>query len=226
MPLSGRAVQAIDELAASTAIREHPSLVAWSGGSLTRDDLRAFASQFYHLVDALPRAASRTHAATASSDLRAPLVSVISALDGMRPTPAELWLQTCAALGLFSDSVRRAELGTGCDHCMDTIERLSAAGIVEGTAALYVLLRQLPLVSRVLQDGLHSEYGMHGGPGMAFFDTFSYQTQAHAGTVRDLLGRAIRSDEDARVAHQSAEEALVALETLLSGALAQAEQPA
>jgi pyrroloquinoline-quinone synthase len=225
MPFSERVLQAIDQLVADTGTADHPSLRAWSAGEFARDDLRTFASEFYHLVDALPRAVARTHAGTEDQAMRRPLVGVLAALDASAPTPTELWLQTCAALGLFSDSVRRAELSAGARGCIGTLEAMATGGPVTGSAALYALLRQLPVVCRITRDGLRDHYGMDSGPGLAFFDAFLYQTQTQAAALREVLAAAIRSDEDTAHAQAAAGDMLAAFDGLLAGSLAGAPHP-
>ena len=219
MSLSDRAVMAIDEVVAARELQDHPFMLAWSGGDLSRDDLRAFAGQFFHLVDALPRCVSRIHASTADVRLRRPLVGILTALDGQPPTPADLWLQTCASLGLFSDSVRSAPIAAGAEQCLFALSRVASSGPVEGLAALYALLRGMPVICRLQREALNAHYGMHGGPGLAFFDSFGYQADAHTRTLRELLTLTIDSEAATFAAQSAANEALDAFSTLLSTAV-------
>lgn len=225
MPFSERAVQGVEQLVAEDAVANHPTLVAWHAGRMSRDELRTFARVFFHLIDALPRTASRTHSATAEPWLRRPLLSVLTSLDGNSPTLSELWLQTCAALGLSSDAVRRTPLSDDAAAALAVFERHASTGPATGTAVLYTLLRELPAACRLLCEGMRDHYGVAAGPGAEFFDAFAYQAPSLTASLRDVLVSVVGSDADARYAREAAEDAQAAFDRLLHGALAPLTAP-
>jgi hypothetical protein len=82
---------------------------------------------------------------------------------------------------------------------------------------MLAVLRLLPTVCKLQRDGLIAHYGLQGGPGIAFFESFGYQASTHATTLSKLLTIAIADDEDAAAAAQeSASLARRALEDMLT----------
>ena len=74
----------IDEVIGASDPASDPLLSAMSSGRLSRDELRAFASQYFHLVDALPRFVSTVLSVTLDAQTRRSLLNVIVPLDAMR----------------------------------------------------------------------------------------------------------------------------------------------
>ncbi|MBK8545429.1 MAG: hypothetical protein IPL62_19000 [Caulobacteraceae bacterium] len=57
-----RTSTAIDAAIAARSMLSHPFYQAWEEGTLTKDALRAYARQYFHHVEAFPRAVSAVHA--------------------------------------------------------------------------------------------------------------------------------------------------------------------
>lgn len=220
-PTPVASLELIDEHIIASDPARQDVLIAMAHGQLTRDELRAFAAQYFHLVDALPRFVSTVHSVTADPTVRRVLINVLVPLELKPPSVAELWLQTCAALGLFSDSVRSGEPTTSTAACLGDFEYLCQAGTVQGLAALYAWMRRLPVVCRTEKRALAEHYHLDSGPGIQFFDVVSLQAESHARALRDALARMIdRTPEAAADAVDAARAAIVAVEGLYRGALA------
>ena len=61
---------AIDAKVASQAMLSHPFYQAWTEGRLSLDTLRDYARQYFHHVEAFPRAVSAVHSACPDRDGR------------------------------------------------------------------------------------------------------------------------------------------------------------
>ena len=61
---------AIDAKVAERAMLGHPFYQAWTEGRLPLDTLRAYARQYFHHVEAFPRAVSAVHSACPDRDGR------------------------------------------------------------------------------------------------------------------------------------------------------------
>jgi pyrroloquinoline quinone (PQQ) biosynthesis protein C len=217
MTVSEQSLATLEQMLSQSGLREHPFLLSWSAGELSNEELRAFASQQYHILDSLPRCVSAVHAGTADIAVRRELVKLLTILEAPESGPAELWLRTCAALGLFSDSVRNAPPTVPTAEAIGVLRSLAETDAVEGLAALVAAFRVLPSACQLQRDGLVAHYGLQGGPGLAFFEVFGYQASAHANTLGQLLRSVVADDSDAaRAAHDAALAATAALRDMLS----------
>lgn len=210
----------IDEVISASDPTSDPLLSAMAAGRLSRDELRAFASQYFHLVDALPRFVSTVHSVSPDASIRRCLLNVLVPLELTPPSIGDLWLQTCAALGLFSDTVRSGEPTASTSACLSDYEYLCGEGSAQGVAALYAWMSRLPVVCRIEQAALAEHYGLSSGPGVQFFDVVGFQTASHARTLRTALASILdRDPECADNAVYAAKSAVAAVQGLYVGAL-------
>ena len=217
MTVTEQSLATLEQMLSQSGLRDHPFLLAWSAGELSSDELRAFAGQQYHILDALPRCISAIHSATGDIAIRRELVKLLSTLEAAESGPAELWLRTCAALGLFSDSVRKAPPTMATATAVGVLRSMAETDIVEGLAALIAAFRVLPSACQLQRDGLTAHYGLQGGPGLAFFEVFGYQASAHATTLGQLLRTVVGNDTDAaHAAHEAALATTAALREMLN----------
>lgn len=214
-------LEQIDALLAETDPSRQDVLIAMSEGRLTRDEVRAFASQYFHLVDALPRFVSTVHSVTiAHPEIRRTLLNVLVPLELHPPSIADLWLQTCAAIGLFSDSVRQGEPTTSTAACLGDFDYLCQSGTAQGLAALYAWMSRLPRVCRIEQAALAAHYGLAAGPGVQFFEVVGFQSESHARALRAALAELLRQYPEAGpAAFESARSAIIAVEGMYRGSL-------
>lgn len=215
-------LEQIDQFLAAHDPSDQDVLVAMAAGSLSRDEVRAFATQYFHLVDALPRFVSTVHSVTiAHPEIRRTLLNLLVPLELHPPSIADLWLQTCAALGLFSDSVRSSEPTASTVACLSDFDYLCNEGTAQGLAALYAWIGRLPRVCRIEQAALAEHYGLQGGPGVQFFEVVGFQAESHVRALRVALAELLRQYPEAGVAAlESARSAVVAVEGMYRGALA------
>lgn len=214
-------VAAIDDAIAASNPATEPLLSGLREGRLTRDQLRTFAAQYYHLVDALPRFVSNVHSVSPNARVRRTLLNVLVPLEGTPPSASDLWLQTCAALGLFSDSVRASEPTPATAACLGDFEYLCRSGSAQGVAALYAWMSRMPAVYRIQQAALAEHYALTSGPGVQFFEAMQFQASSHARALRAAL--MVELDvfpEAGPAALDAAQSAIVAVTGLYAGALA------
>lgn len=210
-------LQAIATACEATGLESHPFVTAWIAGELSRDELRAFAPQFYALVDAWPRIVSSTHSITPDPAVRRQLVRVLQALDAAPPTAADLWLQTCSALGLFSDTVRAAEPSHATEACINDFTYLASHTPTSGVTALIVLARELRMLCRRVRPGLiHA--GLETGPGATFFDVVSYTAEIQERTLTSALALEARDEHATAEIADAARTSSIALRGMFDSA--------
>ncbi|MCB0879959.1 MAG: hypothetical protein KDC46_13385 [Thermoleophilia bacterium] len=221
--MTGAAVlEQIDEIRAANDPAQQPLLRAMSAGELTRDELRSFAAQYFQLVDALPRFVSTVHSVTRSHpQIRRTLLNLLVPLELKPPSIADLWLQTCAALGLFSDSIRAAEPNTSTRVCLDDFEYLCQSGCAQGLAALYAWISRLPITCRIMKQALAEHYDLAAGPGVQYFEVVGFQAESHMRSLRTALAALVDEYPEAGFAAvDSAQGAINAVQGMYLGALA------
>lgn len=220
MKPSDAIIERIDEVISASNPGSDPLLAAMAQGRLSRDELRAFASQYFHLVDALPRFVSTVHSISHDAVIRRTLLNVLVPLEQTPPSISDLWLQTCAALGLFSDTVRSGSPTASTAACLSDYEYLCGEGSVQGVAALYAWMSRLPIVCRIEQGALAEHYDLRSGPGVQFFEVVAFQAAAHARALRGALAQLLdRDPEAADHAVYAAKSAVTAVQGLYLGAL-------
>ncbi|MCW2961043.1 MAG: hypothetical protein JWM25_1785 [Thermoleophilia bacterium] len=215
-------LEQIDARLAASDPSKQPLLAGLAQGTLSRDEVRTFATQYFHLVDALPRFVSTVHAVTADdAKIRRTLLNILVPLELHPPSASDLWLQTCAALGLFSDSVRTSQPTVATVACLGDFEYLCQAGTVQGVSALYAWMSRLPSVCRIERDALAEHYDLSSGPGIEFFDVIGFQAESHSRALRQTLDALLQRYPEAQYAAMDAvQSAVIAVEGLYSGALA------
>ena len=216
------ALNSLDRLVASRSILRHPFYVAWEQGTLTRDQLAAYARIYYPHVRAFP---GYLRAAIAGADdpaVRAELeANLADELSNPRPH-AELWLDFAAALGLDRRAVEEAEPAPAATAAVDAFERLASRDAASALAALYAYESQQPEVSQAKQAGLRERYGVRDAAALAYFDVHATADVRHRQGERDALARCLDAGADPDALAGAAGEALDAYWTLLDGVCAEA----
>src|SRR6266576_2397860 len=118
----------IDSKVAERAMLKHPFYQAWTEGRLPLDTLRAYARQYFHHVEAFPRAVSAVHSACPDRDGRRMLAENLSEEEGLeagKQDHAGLWLMFAAGLGEGEAGVRAQDRNDETQALIDTFRKLS-----------------------------------------------------------------------------------------------------
>jgi pyrroloquinoline-quinone synthase len=202
----------------------HPFYQAWSAGQLTRDDLRAYAAEYFHQVDGFP-ACLRTLAARLDDGptRRAVLANLAdeegrdSQSGGGIPHP-ELWLDFAEGMGADREAVRRSSCCSAVGDLTEHFHAVAADGTPEAAlAAFYAFESQVPRVATEKARGLRESYGADEKT-CGYFTLHATADIYHANVWRELLARRVRTDPQcAQTALDAAEDAAKALWTALDG---------
>src|SRR5690349_24912244 len=118
-----RTSTAIDAAIAERSMLSHPFYQAWEEGTLTKDALRAYAKQYFHHVEAFPRAVSAVHANCPDAKGRRLLAENLAEEEGLgegKNDHASLWLSFAGAMGADEDDVRETEINAETRHLIET----------------------------------------------------------------------------------------------------------
>jgi pyrroloquinoline-quinone synthase len=208
----------IDSKVAERAMLKHPFYQAWTEGRLPLDTLRAYARQYFHHVEAFPRAVSAVHSACPDRDGRRMLAENLAEEEGIeagKQDHATLWLMFAAGLGEAEASVRAQELNGETQALIDTFRTLSRRSYASGLGALYAYESQFPGVASAKIEGLIDRYGIKDEETLRFFRVHETADVEHSSVCRELLDRLPETEKAEAVA--AGEELAGALWTFLSG---------
>jgi len=213
----------IDSKVAAKAMLGHPFYQAWTEGRLPLDTLRDYARQYFHHVEAFPRAVSAVHSACPDRDGRRMLAENLAEEEGIeagKQDHATLWLMFACGLGESEEAVRAQALNAETQALIDTFRKLSRQSYAAGLGALYAYESQFPGVASAKIAGLIERYGISGEATLRFFRVHESADVEHSSACRALLDR-LSEDEKAE-AVAAGEELAGALWNFLSGVEARA----
>jgi pyrroloquinoline-quinone synthase len=213
----------IDSKVAERAMLKHPFYQAWTEGRLPLETLRAYARQYFHHVEAFPRAVSAVHSACEDRDGRRMLAENLAeeeGLDASKQDHASLWLLFACGLGESEVDVRAQMLNVETQALIDTFRKLSRRSYASGLGALYAYEIQFPAVAAAKIEGLIDRYGIKDEETLRFFRVHESADVEHSAVCRELLDR-LPEDQRAE-AIAAGEELAGALWNFLSGVEARA----
>lgn len=208
----------IDAKVAGRAMLSHPFYQAWTEGRLPLETLRAYARQYFHHVEAFPRAVSAVHSACPDRDGRRMLAENLAEEEGVesgKHDHASLWLMFAAGLGESEDAVRAQALNPETQALIDTFRKLSRRSYASGLGALYAYESQFPGVARAKIEGLIDRYGVADEETLRFFRVHESADVEHSAVCRQLLDRLPAGEQEEAIA--AGEELAGALWNFLSG---------
>ena len=208
----------IDSKVAERAMLKHPFYQAWTEGRLPLDTLRDYARQYFHHVEAFPRAVSAVHSACPDRDGRRMLAENLAEEEGLeagKQDHASLWLMFACGLGEDESAVRAQQLNAETQALIDTFRRLSRRSYASGLGALYAYESQFPGVASAKIEGLVERYGIADEATLRFFRVHESADLQHAQVCRDLLDNLPEAEREEAVA--AGEELAGALWSFLSG---------
>ncbi|WP_155263581.1 CADD family putative folate metabolism protein [Sphingomonas segetis] len=214
---------AIDAKVIERAMLMHPFYQAWTEGRLPLDTLRAYARQYFHHVEAFPRAVSAVHSACDDRDGRRMLAENLAEEEGIeagKQDHAGLWLNFARGLGESEAAVRAQPLNPQTQALIDTFRRLSRRSYASGLGALYAYESQFPGVASAKIEGLIDRYGIDDEETLRFFRVHQSADVEHSAVCRALLDGLPDSQRDEAIA--AGEELAGALWNFLSGVEARA----
>jgi len=214
---------AIDSRVAERAMLKHPFYQAWTEGRLPLDTLQAYARQYYHHVEAFPRAVSAVHSNCPDRDGRRMLAENLAEEEGIeagKQDHASLWLMFACGLGESEEAVAAEQLNPETRALIETFRKLSRRSYAAGLGALYAYESQFPAVVSAKIEGLIERYGIEDEATLRFFRVHESADVEHSSVCRQLLDRLPQEQKAEAIA--AGEELAGALWNFLSGVEARA----
>jgi pyrroloquinoline-quinone synthase len=205
----------IDSKVAERAMLSHPFYQAWTEGRLPIDTLRAYSRQYFHHVEAFPRAVSAVHSACPDRDGRRMLAENLAEEEGLEAGKQDHASLFACGLGEDETAVRSQQLNAETVGLIETFRKLSRRSYASGLGALYAYESQFPAVASAKIEGLIERYGVKDEETLRFFRVHEGADVEHSRVCRELLDRLPDGEREEAVA--AGEELAGALWNFLSG---------
>jgi pyrroloquinoline-quinone synthase len=190
----------------------HPFYKAWSAGHLTREDLRAYAQDYYHHVEAFPSYLAALGLRLEDGELRRAVLANMCDEKGAESSNADqavphsdLWLDFAEGMG----SSRNLEWHNPVPEVQRLIryfQRLANEALPEQVlAALYAYESQVPRIAVEKERGLREMYGADDKT-CGYFSVHAEADVHHARVWRSLLKKRITEHPEAADAALDAAE--------------------
>lgn len=173
-------VKRIDLEIEKRSLLKHRFYQAWSAGTLTTEQLRGYAKEYFHLVRAVPEMVERM-AAQRSSD------EILTNLREERKH-VEPWVKFAEALGVPRQELERHDIAPKTREAVQRLLGLSSR-FDEGVAAMYAYEAEIPRISQTKLDGLKQYYNMTDDDATEYQRIHSTVDIRHAAVWRRMLAQ-------------------------------------
>ncbi len=189
----------------------HPFYQAWSAGELTRDDIRAYAEDYYPHVEAFPGYLAQLGVRLEEGELRrAVLANMTDEMGGEdsfgepERSHADLWLDFVKGMG---GSRRKRRPAGEIRNLISWFQKIAGEGSPEeALGAFYAYESQVPRVAQEKDRGLRELYGADEKT-RGYFVLHATADVYHAQVWRKQLEKRVQANPE------TAEKALAAAET-------------
>jgi pyrroloquinoline-quinone synthase len=205
-------ITALDASVASRHLLDHPFYQRWTAGTLSQEELRDYANQYFHYAMAFPTFISAMHQHTEDIAVRQMLLENLVEEERGAENHPELWLRFCESLGLDREDVKRGLANDATRALIATMKSLARDGALhEGLAALYAYESQIPAVAKAKIEGLAQNYAISADRDVAFFRVHMDADVVHSETSRSILRDLCDTPEKTAAANAAAKRTLDAL---------------
>ncbi len=209
---------ALEERIARYDLLCHPYYKAWTAGELTREDLREYASDYYHHVAAFPTYLSTLHSRLEDGELRRSVLRNLCDEEIEGRPHSEMWLDFAEGMGADREQVRKREVLPEVRETVAAFRRVAGEGsTAEALAAFYAYESQVPRVAKEKAKGLAERYGADAKT-CSYFKLHQTADVEHSKVWRVLLAAEVEANPDrAEPALNAAEGAAQSLWHVLDG---------
>lgn len=208
-PARKNLAEMLDELIEKHHLLNHPLYRAWSKGTLPKQTLQLYATQYYQHVLAFPENL-RQLAGRTGGHLGALIhENLEEELDPIAPHPM-LWRQFAQAVGVDQTTLNEAHPLPGIAVLLDAYDEIASQGsMAQAVAAFYVYEAQVPETAAQKRSGLKQFYNINDPRALAYFEVHEEADMRHRSAWRGWLAE--QSDEDSFGVLCAAERSLKAL---------------
>ena len=204
----------LDEATKQHRLLDHPFYRAWAAGTLTREDLAFYSTQYWRQVEAFPG-----YLAAVAERLpeRAREIVEANLRDERDDDHPGLWIDFAEALGVAGEAVRSTAVEAETTECVASFtEGASSMSPAFALGMLYAYESQTPEVAKTKIEGLRSHYGIDGAP-LTYFELHGELDVHHSSELSSALNDVIEDESDVDDAIAGARAGVRAIYGLLDG---------
>jgi len=208
-------IRALDEATSDKRLLEHPFYQAWAAGTLTREDLSFYSTQYWRQVEAFP---GYLESLSERMDEGAARTSIEENLADERDDDHPgLWVRFAEALGRDRAHLEAADVEPETASCVDAFGSATAeASVPFALGMLYAYESQTPEVAETKVTGLKDFYGVTG-PAAEYFRLHGELDVEHSRELAGAIAEVATTDEQRAEAVAGAEAGATAIYGLLDG---------
>jgi pyrroloquinoline-quinone synthase len=204
----------LDRATSDARLLDHPFYRAWREGTLTREDLAFYSTQYWRQVEAFPGYLESLAGRLPEAPSKVVNANLRDEVDGDH---AGMWLAFAEAVGSSEERVRSSSPEAETRACVESFTTAAASASVPfALGMLYGYESQTPEVAATKAAGLRSLYGVDG-PGVEYFDAHGEIDVEHAAELTRALADVVESDSDLKEAAAGARAGADAIWRLLDG---------
>lgn len=205
----------LDSATADKRLLEHPFYKAWAAGTLTREDLAFYSTQYWRQVEAFP---GYLDSLSSRMDEGPARVAVEENLADERDDdhPA-LWVRFAEALGRDRDALAATAAEPETSACVDAFGAAAKdASVPFALGMLYAYESQTPEVAATKVTGLRDFYGV-AGEAAEYFQLHGELDVEHSRELAECIAATATTDEARAEAVAGARAGAEAIYGLLDG---------
>lgn len=195
--------QQLDSRIAKYDLLCHPFYKAWSVGELTKEDLRAYAQDYYHHVNAFPTYLAELAVRLEESELRRAVLANMADEKGEADASgnesrehSDIWLDFVEGMGARRDMTGHTPIAE-INGLMSYFHRTASEGTQEeALAAFYTYESQVPRVAQEKARGLREMYGADEKT-TGYFTLHATADVFHANVWRQQLEKQLTANPEA-----------------------------
>ena len=198
---------------------KHPFYQAWSKGELTGEDLREYASEYWHHVSAFPAYLSTLHSQLPDGNLRRVVLENLADEEGLEggAPHSELWMDFALGMGANEAEVRERSVSNETRAMLAHFRAEMHSSPAAALAALYTYESRVPAIAKTKAEGLKDHYGADDRT-RRYFTVHTTADVHHARVWRNALAEELLNHpEQTGAALAAAEDAARVLWTALDG---------
>lgn len=214
----------VEKTIAKYDLLKHKYYQAWSNGQLSKDDLRAYALQYYPHVEAFPDYLAALEQRLPEGQLRSTIQEnredELGAKSSDGISHSDMWLDFAYGMGAKEEDVQTTESINEINNLMLQFYNYAKQGTtVEALAAFYAYESQVPRIAEEKEAGLKNKYGADAKT-CKYFAVHKFADIEHTDTWRQLITKEIGNDESKmQLALKSVENTASGLWKVLDGIL-------
>jgi pyrroloquinoline-quinone synthase len=185
----------LDARVARYDLLAHPFSQAWSAGKLSREQLRAYALEYFHLVAAFPTFLSALHSRLDDGALRRAVLRNLAEEEVEGRAYTDMWMDFAEGLGLSPNQVRRSQPSAPVRHLIEQFYRSAGQDSpAQVLAGIYAYASQIPRTCGENARALLQHYGADART-CGYFVLHTYAGVRHAMVWRSELVRLLARNE-------------------------------